>query len=534
MNLTEIEIREVIKGCLLETLRTKSISYGIAGPRGVAGGTTAALLSAIAVTAEDIESPGVISINRIGGLHPDAQQDFKNFKSALEEKGYSNFTITSGTRSLKKQLDLKSTESGPVGDVARSYHNYGYALDINIDTPDGASLRKGDGNDVEWAKVAAIASEHSIKWPLGMGDSVHFVWDPAPAMDTLYGEFTAACNQHGSPDDLWGGNPVCNMPWEVIAGTSTEVDVGDTGDEDTDTDVEDEDEEEEEEEEPLELRCPGIKYAMPDLLGGGAGGCREAGYTHDPVGNPLNESVDLLRRVIRETIAARSFAQLDTYDMTPRAPSTKKREREGYAEIPGRSRKLTSSKPMSPERKTAAAAIMTGVGLAMLGNDRDFMMRLLDRLGLNQTQERLKFLGAWAASENTPALNNPLASTWPGTQTASWDEDPGMKTLGGSSTGVKEYSTSELGVRASAEDIINNHPELLELLRDSNLTAIDYSLGYDFSSWTDIPDTDRYIFRSLEAGDISRDSGGTRDTISFMEEEEIEPEIPIETQKEDF
>ena len=549
MNLSETEIREVIKDCLLETLATKSIADIIRRWGGTSDSDDLGigLLSAIMVTDADLDpaDPKMISINAIRGLAPAARQPFQNFKKALEEAKYTNFAINSGTRSLKKQAELESTSGG--AGPGHSYHNYGYALDIRVTTPDGVQLNKGVGTSAEWEAVAAIGEKHGIRWPLGMQDSNHFELDAAPDMNTeLYPAFSNKCDKYGTQSDLWGGNEICNMPWEVLAGTETESTKKgrkkkkETGREDRGT----------RDQPPEESSGAGteeINYCTELIfMTQGAAGCRAAGATHYPESyNPgvpeiLPESVSLLRDLIKETIAARSFATLDNYGYdhgsSTRTPVGKKGEMSRVRDFPsaGGSRKFSAPRPMTRERKSAAALVMTAVGLAMLGNDRNFMMSLLNKLGLNQTKERLKFFGAWAASENTPARNNPLASTWPGSDEATWSEDPGMKTLGESSNGTKEYSTLELGVRATAEDIINNHSELLELLRDSNLSAIDYSLGYDFSNWTGIPDTDRYIFRSIEAGDISRDIGDTGDDISFMEEEESEPESATGNQKEDF
>ena len=545
MNLSETEIREVIKDCLLETLATKSIADIIRrwSSTSESGASSIGLLSAILVTDADRDTSGMISINAIRGLAPAARQPFQNFKKGLEAAGYTDFAINSGTRGLKKQAELESTSGG--AGPGHSYHNYGYALDIRVTTPGGVKLSKGVGTSTDWEAVAAIGEKHGIRWPLLMQDSNHFVLDAAPDMNTeLYPAFSNKCNKYGTQSDLWGGNKICNMPWEVVAGTETESTNKSSKENQT------AEKEETAGDQPPENSAgtgAGITYCEEAIwLAQGLSGCKNAGATHYPeVYNPgvptiLPESVSLLRDLIKETIAARSFATLDNYGYdhgsSTRAPVGKKGEMSRIRDFPsvGSSRKFSSPKPMTKERKTAAALIMTAVGLAMLGNDKNFMMSLLDKLGLNQTKERLKFFGAWAASENTSARNNPLASTWPGSDEATWGEDPGMKTLGGSSNGTKEYSTLELGARATAEDIINNHSELLELLRNSNLSAIDYSLGYDFSNWTGIPDTNRYIFRSIEAGDISRDIGDTGDDISFMGAEESEPESATGNQKEDF
>jgi hypothetical protein len=508
------------------------------------------LASAIVPSAADYVGgdSAMIDMRSMDALVGGAGPAFQKFKSALEAKGYTNFKIASGTRSVKYQQHLSSTVSGPVGDPAQSYHNYGYAIDINITNPGGKALLKGQ--DIpEWKKIGDIAAENDIKWQ-GPADSNHFDWASAPDMSSLYSRFKSACKKFGTVSDLWGGNKTCNMPWQIIAGSDPAGNKGRS---------------------TSSRRSSRTKQNPPDGNSGGAGGpppgpptkpspagpaaaiikcpvsmfynplagesgCKKRGYTHDPDGNRLNEGIDsgaeLLRDLIRETITARSFAQIDTYSpsvtSTSRTPTGKKQSARGHSG----SRKFLSPKPMSPERKSKAAAILGVVSLAMLGNDRDFISGVLNNLGLPATDERLKFFGGWAASENSTAQNNPLNSTWPGSGKDLWERDPGMSTVPGSENGIKEYSTKALGIEATAEDIRINHSELLELLRDSSLSSIDYSLGYDFSSWTGIPDTNNYIFRSLEAGDISRDTVDSEEIVSKdYESEDIESESAIESEK---
>ena len=89
VKLTELEIREVIKECLLETIRTKSIVPSFFGGR--QGARTAAGdiigLSAIAIGASDREGTydegELIDAKRIDALHPDARPAFAAFKNAL-------------------------------------------------------------------------------------------------------------------------------------------------------------------------------------------------------------------------------------------------------------------------------------------------------------------------------------------------------------------------------------------------------------------------------------------------------------------
>lgn len=93
---------------------------------------------------------------------------------------------------------------------------------------------------------------------------------------------------------------------------------------------------------------------------------------------------------------------------------------------------------------------------------------ILAALKLKPTANRVQFLYAWMAGENTQAKNNPLATTWdmskidPGQQNFNWN--------GGYP--VKSYSTPAIGLQATINTLRNGYyPEIMRYLQQ------DISLG---------------------------------------------------------
>jgi hypothetical protein len=143
----------------------QSFTHGIGGGRG--------------------ETFGRISNNRPDSrlenqnIHPSAMTKFQAFWSELKENGYEPF-VTSGQRMPSHQRDLYDSGTGSqTAQPCRSDHQYGYALDINVNLPprDGetessGSARMASSNDT-WAPIVAIAHKHGLDWQ-GRKDRVHF------------------------------------------------------------------------------------------------------------------------------------------------------------------------------------------------------------------------------------------------------------------------------------------------------------------------------------------------------------------------
>ena len=120
-------------------------------------------------------------------------------------------------RSVAKQVELISTTTGPVDPPGESYHQYGYAIDINLKTPSGVSLRKSS-DSAEWQKVADIAkaSNSKLQWQ-GASDAVHF-YITTPSSERHRHPSLQACGTVGAEWACKGG---CNTPWKVINGTAS-------------------------------------------------------------------------------------------------------------------------------------------------------------------------------------------------------------------------------------------------------------------------------------------------------------------------
>lgn len=91
---------------------------------------------------------------------------------------------------------------------------------------------------------------------------------------------------------------------------------------------------------------------------------------------------------------------------------------------------------------------------------------LLRAAQLPVTPQNVQFIAHWLPLENTRALHNPMASTWP---------VPGSTPLPGNSAGVQNYATYEDGVRATALTLntppgrgIAYYPNIVAGLRSGN------------------------------------------------------------------
>jgi hypothetical protein len=136
-------------------------------------------------------------------IHPEAREYFADFITEVEspENGDLEVNITSSYRTPAEQQSLYS--SGQTT-TAISLHNFGYALDINVNGTDingkAVALRMksasedSDGNDFnDWLKVVNIAAKHNLKWGgkfTGYADRVHFQY----AFSKKATEYLAALN----------------------------------------------------------------------------------------------------------------------------------------------------------------------------------------------------------------------------------------------------------------------------------------------------------------------------------------------------
>ena len=110
-------------------------------------------------------------------INPGAMSLFKAFWSALKAKGYEPF-VTSGQRMPSHQRDLRDSGKGSMtAQPCRSDHQYGFALDINVNLPpdkDGKVVSaRMKSSDATWEPIVAIAKAAGLSWQ-GSKDRVHF------------------------------------------------------------------------------------------------------------------------------------------------------------------------------------------------------------------------------------------------------------------------------------------------------------------------------------------------------------------------
>ena len=140
-------------------------------------------------------------------LHEKAKDKFRAFIRKVEKDTGWKVIITSGYRTFAKQAELKAKDSRNAT-PGHSYHNYGMAIDINLEK-DGKKLRMASPKN-EWLAtgVPAIAESMNFVWGGGFPnyhDPVHFDLRKFYDMATLRSKATA---QFGNDHKKIQGNLV--------------------------------------------------------------------------------------------------------------------------------------------------------------------------------------------------------------------------------------------------------------------------------------------------------------------------------------
>ena len=167
-------------------------------------------------TRSDSDSEGCGESYSINDLNSNAWPEnaskaFRAFKADLESKGYRDIVVTSGIRTVQKQIELERSVA-VAGDPGKSDHQYGYAIDINLTHPTKGRLTM---NSVDgWEDVAKIAGNHNLAWE-GESDRVHFKVKGIKASERWRHPRLAGCGPVG-PE--WACKGACNEPWKIIAG----------------------------------------------------------------------------------------------------------------------------------------------------------------------------------------------------------------------------------------------------------------------------------------------------------------------------
>ena len=132
-------------------------------------------------------------------------------------------------------------------------------------------------------------------------------------------------------------------------------------------------------------------------------------------------------------------------------------------------------------------------------NRGEFTRAVLERLHAPIDSERLYFGVAWAAFEDTEALNNPWATT-----------EPGFHSTDFNSVGVKNYPTFDEGVDATVQTLLlSYYSHLVSMLRDPNATVRELLGALDSSPWGSHPNTQLYQDVVLEYAKYNKQVPGS-------------------------
>ncbi len=146
-------------------------------------------------------------------LHDTAKPIFAQFVEEVEQKTGWKVWITSSYRTFAHQQRLKQ-ENPKNATPGLSWHNYGFAIDINL-KKDGQQIRKASSRR-EWEAtgIKQIAEKYNLFWGIdivGYHDPVHF--DVSRIIKSRYNLKTAdlqalAKKQFGSEWDRIEGNKI--------------------------------------------------------------------------------------------------------------------------------------------------------------------------------------------------------------------------------------------------------------------------------------------------------------------------------------
>ncbi len=109
-------------------------------------------------------------------LHPDVQDKFREFVNAIQDKTGFAVLIQSGYRTIAEQTEEKRKNEN-AATPGLSYHNYGMALDINLQNGDKIIRQNSTTQEWEDSGVLVIARQLNLRWGgefRGYDDRVHF------------------------------------------------------------------------------------------------------------------------------------------------------------------------------------------------------------------------------------------------------------------------------------------------------------------------------------------------------------------------
>ncbi len=132
-------------------------------------------------------------------------------------------------------------------------------------------------------------------------------------------------------------------------------------------------------------------------------------------------------------------------------------------------------------------------------NRGGFTRAVFEKIGAPIDGPRLAFGVAWAAFENTEAMNNPWATT-----------EPWVDAIEYNNAGVKNYRTFENGVDATVATLLNgDYNFLLRVLRNRHSTIRQCLNALDCSPWGSHPNTLLWQEVVMEYAKFNKDVPGS-------------------------
>lgn len=152
--------------------------------------------------------------NSIQSLHPIAQGIFREFIYRVQKETPFDVQITSAYRTFLEQATVKAKNESynparPASSPGNSYHNYGLALDIALESRTVNGLRYSFNKSVsEWRQtgVPNIATSLNLRWGGTFNDQVHF--DLGNVVPSVFELKSIAINTYGSDPANIEGNQI--------------------------------------------------------------------------------------------------------------------------------------------------------------------------------------------------------------------------------------------------------------------------------------------------------------------------------------
>ena len=150
-------------------------------------------------------------------------------------------------------------------------------------------------------------------------------------------------------------------------------------------------------------------------------------------------------------------------------------------------------------------------------NRGEFTRAVFEKIDAPIDGPRLAFGVAWAAFENTEAMNNPWATT-----------EPWVDAIEYNNAGVKNYRTFENGVDATVATLLNgDYNFLLRVLRNRHSTIRQCLNALDCSPWGSHPNTLLWQEVVMEYAKFNKNVPGSDTGVVPLSINDVPPNHPI-------